>query len=95
MGTIYTWVPIPGKFTTVPVVLNIIVALIVVSGIQWLQKVFIPLDLFHILMCSSLKSKFIHTKPHNETVNIFLGILANVLKKLNREISNLHKYSHP
>ena len=45
-------------------------------GVQFLQKVFIPLDIFHILSCYSLNSKWIiiiffshqYAIPHNDKV---------------------------
>ena len=69
-----------------------------------LQKVFIPLDLFHILLCCSLNSKWIKTNALN-TSPIYTHYpkgkhvwhcFANLLKIKHRNIQFTYSmYSHP
>ena len=68
------------------------------KDVQYLQKVFIPLDLFHILLCYSLNSEWITyffshpsilNTPYWQSKNMFkkTNILVNLLKMKNRNIT--------
>jgi hypothetical protein len=69
--------------------------------VQWVQKVFRPLPLFHILLQPYSKMDEdlfyltnLHTIPHNDKVETDFLKFANVLK-IKTEIPYLHKYSDP
>ena len=58
-------------------------------NIQSIRKVFRPLDFLHILLHDSLTQIYYkcfssHTLPHNDRVNRFLEMFANILKRINR-----------